>query len=75
VSTWIEVPSHRVLKVTHEEFERDFVRYNPDGNICGQYDITYRIYRKSDLMQFIEPRFHHRIEDCGNIVFLEPYFG
>lgn len=71
MSTWIEVPAHRVLRVEDWELKNDFESVDESGNAILEGVLIYRIIRKSDRKVFRMPK-HHRIEeDFGKIVYLE----
>jgi hypothetical protein len=60
---WVHVPAHRVLRITHEQFKRDFAYYGRDDPI--------RLRRKVDGKLFRTPRWHRWEEDMGRLLYLE----
>lgn len=71
MAEWIEVPAHRILQLSDEEYRAGFLAIGEDGEPAKQFIIPYRIVRKSDNKLFKAPRYHIHIEDLGRQVFLE----
>lgn len=84
---WVNVPSHRVLKVTRQEFIAEFFIVDEHGyridisSLPYRAKEIYRIYREKDKMMFIAPKFLpmlvgdlHRADDMHAVI-LEPYYG
>ena len=58
---YIDVPAHRVLRVTKEELAEQFTFLQEDGKACNFGEIIYRILRKDGKL-FVIPQ-HHRYTD------------
>lgn len=52
MSEWVEIPAHRVLLITHEEFCDDFIRVNAEGQTPPPGEACYRVIRKRDNKVF-----------------------
>ena len=76
---WINIPSHRVLRLSKWEFERDFFCLDEEGKeykpSLGSMFSPFRIYRRADMMMFLKPKHIPMFEDYNNMITLEPYHG
>jgi hypothetical protein len=70
---WIDVPAHRVLKVTDAQLWHDFTLVDENGVEMSKEGVrtVYRIVRNKDRKMFCMPRFHRTEEDFGKFFFLE----
>jgi len=81
MAEWLEIPAHRVLKLSRQEFVSGFKAVNENGFPIDVLSINflqreiYRIYRTVDNAMFVVPRFMPMFEDCGSMITLEPYYG
>lgn len=73
MSTWIDLPAHRVLKLDYWEFKHDFTMVDHQGQEIGKdsFAIVYRVIRNSDRKVFRLPRFHPATEDASRTCYLE----
>lgn len=72
---YIDVPAHRVLKLTVTQLQNDFEFLLEDGTRQSFENhillSSVIILRKKDDKQFREPRWHRLQEDFGRIFYLE----
>jgi hypothetical protein len=48
---WLDIPSHRVLEVEHNELMNEFDMYDEAGKLCGG-SRAYLLFRKKDGRRF-----------------------
>ena len=78
---WLEIPSHRVLKLSRQEFVSGFKAVNENGFPIDVLSMSflkneiYRIYRIADNAMFVVPKFLPMFEDCNSMITVEPYYG
>lgn len=60
MSEWIDIPSHRVLRVSHEELHEHFELYNEDGGEVFRGVAAYRYLRRKDRKVFCRARWQPR---------------
>lgn len=68
---WIEIPAHRVLAVSREQFDADYERLSEHGEVLISDARSTHIRRTRDGKLFRWPRFHAGTFDAGNIITLE----
>ena len=71
MAEWIEIPAHRVLKVSRLELRRDFQLINENGMPVKENDLIYRIIRHLDEKMFKLPRYHCWTEFDNDFHYLE----
>lgn len=49
---WLEIPAHRILEVSREDVNRDFIRLNTEGKEPAPGERVYRFVRNSDNKVF-----------------------
>jgi hypothetical protein len=68
---WIEVPAHRILKVSRHQLINDFDSYDHNGNCPPDTGaMIFYVYRRSDRKRFKPARFA-QADNCGDFVYLE----
>ncbi len=69
---WIEVPAHRILKVSHERLHSDFESYDHNGNCPPEPGVqVYYVFRRSDRKRFKPARFAEASQGWSDYVYLE----
>ena len=81
MAEWIEIPAHRILRLTYREFWEGFDVIIPNGERVSIQELIERnwdswshdyIYiRKTDAKQFKAPQYHRWSEDWNHVFFLQ----
>jgi len=71
---WIQVPAHRVLRMTFNRFNADFERVNPDVVLIEPGEPGGPHFRKkTDGTLFQVPRYHRMQDDMNHVLYLEAF--
>ena len=54
---WIEIPAHRILQITGEEWRFDYETFGESGKPPQEGEKIYRVVRKADGKVFTIARF------------------
>ena len=68
---WIDVPAHRVLKISRLEWDTRFDKLNENGEPCSKsFERIYCVVR-DDGRVFRYPSYHIACDDYTDTVYLE----